>query len=153
MNTRFNASRCFGPDASRCTQAYVYERANEITLASVDTTVSWPFLTVGLAVIGSGLANGWASPYLAQLTSTEGDVPLRLTDTEASWVASLLNLGRLVGALLSPLCQGKVVSSLSERKLVRSTALTHPLLCRADIKYKLDSLGDTSATISRYRSN
>ncbi|CAK9817737.1 Facilitated trehalose transporter Tret1 [Anthophora quadrimaculata] len=69
----------------------------------------WPQLlatcTLSLAVIGSGLANGWASPYLAQLTSTEANVPLRLTDTEASWVASLLNLGRLVGALLSALCQ------------------------------------------------
>ncbi|CAL7933122.1 unnamed protein product [Xylocopa violacea] len=61
--------------------------------------------TLSLAVIGSGLANGWASPYLAQLTSTEASVPLRLTDTEASWVASLLNFGRLVGALLSALCQ------------------------------------------------
>ncbi|XP_076292223.1 facilitated trehalose transporter Tret1 [Lasioglossum baleicum] len=60
---------------------------------------------LSLAVIGSGLANGWASPYLAQLTSTEASVPLRLTDTEASWVASLLNLGRLAGALLSALCQ------------------------------------------------
>ncbi|KOC69476.1 Facilitated trehalose transporter Tret1 [Habropoda laboriosa] len=69
----------------------------------------WPQLlatgTLSLAVIGSGLANGWASPYLAQLTSTEANVPLRLTDTEASWVASLLNLGRLAGALLSALCQ------------------------------------------------
>ncbi|XP_043259065.1 facilitated trehalose transporter Tret1-like isoform X2 [Colletes gigas] len=58
-----------------------------------------------LAVVVSGLANGWASPYLAQLTSTEANVPLRLTATEASWVASLLNLGRLVGCLLSAVCQ------------------------------------------------
>ncbi|XP_034180515.1 facilitated trehalose transporter Tret1 [Osmia lignaria lignaria] len=61
--------------------------------------------TLSLVVIGSGLANGWASPYLAQLTSTEANMPLRLTDTEASWVASLLNLGRFTGALLSALCQ------------------------------------------------
>ncbi|XP_017752576.1 PREDICTED: facilitated trehalose transporter Tret1-like [Eufriesea mexicana] len=61
--------------------------------------------TLSLAVIGSGLANGWVSPYLAQLTSTEANMPLRLTDTEASWVASLLNLGRLAGALLSAVCQ------------------------------------------------
>ncbi|XP_015439135.1 PREDICTED: facilitated trehalose transporter Tret1-like [Dufourea novaeangliae] len=69
----------------------------------------WPqwlaAFSLSLAVIGSGLANGWASPYLAQLTSTEANVPLRLTDTEVSWVASLLNLGRLAGALLSALCQ------------------------------------------------
>ena len=76
-------------------------------------------MTVSLAAIGSGLANGWTSPYLAQLTSTEASMPLRLTDSEASWVASLLNLGRLVGALLSAVCQGKAISSLSEKRLVR----------------------------------
>ncbi|XP_016922854.1 facilitated trehalose transporter Tret1-like isoform X1 [Apis cerana] len=71
--------------------------------------ITWPqqltAFILCLAIIGSGLANGWASPYLAQLTSTEANMPLRLTDTEASWVASLLNLGRFVGALLSALCQ------------------------------------------------
>nr|XP_003699795.1 PREDICTED: facilitated trehalose transporter Tret1-like [Megachile rotundata] len=73
------------------------------------TITVWPqwlaACTLSLVVIGSGLANGWASPYLAQLTSTEANMPLRLTDTEASWVASLLNLGRFTGALLSALCQ------------------------------------------------
>ncbi|XP_017884524.1 facilitated trehalose transporter Tret1-like [Ceratina calcarata] len=74
-----------------------------------DKITVWPqwlaTCTLSLVVIGSGLANGWASPYLAQLTSTEANMPLRLTDAEASWVASLLNLGRLVGALLSAVCQ------------------------------------------------
>ncbi|XP_014476289.1 PREDICTED: facilitated trehalose transporter Tret1-like [Dinoponera quadriceps] len=69
----------------------------------------WPqwlaVLTIGLEAIVSGLATGWASPYLAQLTSAEVDIPLRLTDTEASWVASFLNLGRLIGALLGAFCQ------------------------------------------------
>lgn len=68
--------------------------------------------TVSLEAIVSGLATGWASPYLAQLTSAEADIPLKLTDTEASWVASLLNLGRLIGALLGALCQGKNPSPL-----------------------------------------
>ncbi|XP_076234995.1 facilitated trehalose transporter Tret1 [Calliopsis andreniformis] len=85
------------------------EVSNKDAEKGAKTVTIWPqwltACTLGLAVIGSGLANGWASPYLAQLTSTEADVPLRLTDTEASWVASLLNLGRLAGALLSPLCQ------------------------------------------------
>lgn len=62
---------------------------------------------VSLEAIVSGLATGWASPYLAQLTSAEADIPLKLTDTEASWVASLLNLGRLIGALFGAFCQGK----------------------------------------------
>lgn len=63
--------------------------------------------TVSLEAIVSGLATGWASPYLAQLTSAETDTPLKLTYTEASWVASFLNLGRLFGALFGALCQGK----------------------------------------------
>lgn len=62
---------------------------------------------VSLEAVVSGLATGWASPYLAQLTLAEADDPLKLTATEASWVASLLNLGRLVGALLGAFCQGK----------------------------------------------
>lgn len=40
---------------------------------------------------------GWASPYLAQLIAD--DSPLPLTTDEASWVASLLNLGRFLGAI------------------------------------------------------
>ncbi|XP_072763855.1 facilitated trehalose transporter Tret1 [Anoplolepis gracilipes] len=71
--------------------------------------ITWPqwlaALTISLQAIVSGLATGWASPYLAQLTSTKADIPLRLTDNEASWVASLLNLGRLIGALLGAFCQ------------------------------------------------
>lgn len=64
-------------------------------------------LAVGLEAIVSGLATGWTSPYLAQLTSAEMDMPLRLTDAEASWVASFLNIGRLIGALFGAFCQGK----------------------------------------------
>lgn len=64
-------------------------------------------LIVSLAAIVSGLATGWASPYLAQLTAAEIGAPLKLTDAEASWVASFLSLGRLVGALLGAVCQGK----------------------------------------------
>ncbi|XP_011875086.1 PREDICTED: facilitated trehalose transporter Tret1-like [Vollenhovia emeryi] len=69
----------------------------------------WPqWLTafaMSLETIVSGMANGWASPYLAQLTSADADVPLKLTDFEASWVASLLSLGRVIGALLGAFCQ------------------------------------------------
>ncbi|KAL0115571.1 hypothetical protein PUN28_010825 [Cardiocondyla obscurior] len=73
--------------------------------------VVWPqWLTafaISLEAIVSGLANGWASPYLAQLTSetVDSDVPLKLTDIEASWVASLLSLGRVIGAFLGAFCQ------------------------------------------------
>ncbi|XP_043488292.1 facilitated trehalose transporter Tret1-like [Polistes fuscatus] len=60
---------------------------------------------VSLAPIVSGLANGWTSPYLAQLTSTTADVSTKLTENEASWIASLLNLGRVFGALIGAVIQ------------------------------------------------
>ncbi|XP_046595227.1 facilitated trehalose transporter Tret1-like [Neodiprion lecontei] len=44
------------------------------------------------------MGGGWLSPYLAQLTAEDSPLPITLGDT--SWVASLVNLGRLVGALL-----------------------------------------------------
>ncbi|XP_051155994.1 facilitated trehalose transporter Tret1-like [Leptopilina boulardi] len=70
----------------------------------------WPqwlaALALSLIVLNSGLVNGWSSPYLAQLTSVDSDSSLKLSDFEASWVASLLNLGRLIGAFTGALIQG-----------------------------------------------
>ncbi|KYM83663.1 Facilitated trehalose transporter Tret1 [Atta colombica] len=69
----------------------------------------WPQWLTAFAItlesIVTGLANGWASPYLAQLTSAEADVSLKLTDIEASWVASLLSLGRVIGGFIGAFCQ------------------------------------------------
>lgn len=39
----------------------------------------------------------WSSPYIAQLTSSESHIPI--TMDMASWVVSLVNLGRLIGAV------------------------------------------------------
>jgi len=41
---------------------------------------------------------GWTSPYLALLTSDDG--PFLITQEQGSWVASLLPLGRLFGAII-----------------------------------------------------
>lgn len=41
---------------------------------------------------------GWTSPYLAKLTAK--DSPLLITKEEGSWVASLFNFGRLIGAVV-----------------------------------------------------
>ncbi|XP_011636177.1 facilitated trehalose transporter Tret1 isoform X3 [Pogonomyrmex barbatus] len=69
----------------------------------------WPqwltALAISLETIVSGLANGWASPYLAQLISAEADVSLKMTDIEASWMASLLSFGRVIGAFIGAFCQ------------------------------------------------
>ncbi|KAL0132086.1 hypothetical protein PUN28_000096 [Cardiocondyla obscurior] len=65
----------------------------------------WPqwfaTLIVSLLSISIGLAIGWTSPYLAQLTGE--DPPFRVTDEEGSWIASLLPLGRLLGAIVGSL--------------------------------------------------
>ncbi|XP_046739450.1 facilitated trehalose transporter Tret1-like [Diprion similis] len=45
----------------------------------------------------SGLMIGWTSPYIAKLTAP--DSPLPINKAQASWVASLMNFGRLTGAV------------------------------------------------------
>lgn len=45
---------------------------------------------------------GWTSPYLAKLLSE--DASLMITEAEASWVASLLNIGRLIGGISAAIC-------------------------------------------------
>ncbi|XP_046739437.1 facilitated trehalose transporter Tret1-like [Diprion similis] len=52
-----------------------------------------------LVTIVAGLVAGWSSPYLAKLLSD--DSPLPITDSEASWIASLINVGRFVGGILT----------------------------------------------------
>ena len=44
-----------------------------------------------------GLISVWSSPYIAYLTSPKSHIPM--TMDEASWVVSLLNLGRIIGAI------------------------------------------------------
>lgn len=51
--------------------------------------------------ISIGLVIGWTSPYLAQLTGE--DPPFPVTHEQASWIASLLPLGRLFGAVIGSL--------------------------------------------------
>ncbi|RLU20140.1 hypothetical protein DMN91_006746 [Ooceraea biroi] len=53
-------------------------------------------ITVWPQRVAALTTTGWASPYLAQLTSAEAGTLLKLTDAEASWVASFLSLGRLI---------------------------------------------------------
>lgn len=45
----------------------------------------------------AGTIGGWSSPYLARLTAEDSPIPL--TPEQASWVASLMNLGRIVGGI------------------------------------------------------
>jgi MFS family permease len=52
---------------------------------------------VNLLLLQMGLMVAWSSPYIASLTA--GEAHFTVTLTEASWIISLLNLGRLVGAI------------------------------------------------------
>ena len=57
-----------------------------------------------MVLVQLGISSGWTSPYLARLTAP--DSPLPLTLEEASWVASLLNLGRFTGAFVGAVSVG-----------------------------------------------
>ncbi|XP_014469995.1 PREDICTED: facilitated trehalose transporter Tret1-like isoform X2 [Dinoponera quadriceps] len=64
-----------------------------------------------LLPISIGLAIGWTSPYLALLTNEES--LFLITSEEASWIASLLPLGRLLGAVVGSLCVAYLDSKTS----------------------------------------
>lgn len=63
--------------------------------------VTWPqwiaAFGVLLLVAQVGSLGAWSSPYISQLTSPESPFPV--TMSEVSWVVSLLNLGRPIGAI------------------------------------------------------
>ena len=63
----------------------------------------------------------WSSPYIAQLIKPGSTLPL--TPSEASWVASLLNVGRLTGAILGAIC----VNLFGSRKTCLITAIPSAL--------------------------
>ena len=56
------------------------------------------FESVALLGFTLGLCNGWTSPFIPKLTSADSELPI--TEAEASWIASLLQLGRVCGAVI-----------------------------------------------------
>lgn len=49
-------------------------------------------------MIGHGIAGGWPSPTVVLLTSDESPLPSgKITMSEASWIASLMSIGGLIG--------------------------------------------------------
>ncbi|XP_011307096.1 facilitated trehalose transporter Tret1 [Fopius arisanus] len=83
--------------------------------------------TVSLAVLTASLANGWASPFLAKLTSDDVDTSFKITPDEGSWVASLLSLGRVFGAVAGAICQGTI--GRKKTMLVGALPLTFGWVC------------------------
>lgn len=56
---------------------------------------------MSFSIIGIGTADSWSSPALPYLKSNNSDFPV--TELEASWIASIADLGSIFGILLSPL--------------------------------------------------
>lgn len=57
--------------------------------------------TVSLASVGCGTSLSWTSPALPFLKSNISKIPI--SEIEGSWIASILDLGGLVGNLMNPL--------------------------------------------------
>ncbi|XP_014616899.1 PREDICTED: facilitated trehalose transporter Tret1-like [Polistes canadensis] len=68
-------------------------------------------IAVTILAMSLGLVAGWTSPYLAKFTRKESSISI--TETEASWVASLLPLGRLLGAICGSLAAEYLGSKIS----------------------------------------
>lgn len=72
------------------------------------TPIPFFLIPVSLLVMQAGLMGGWSSPTLARLMSPSSPIPL--SPQQASWVAALMNLGRLVGALTGPILASTIGS-------------------------------------------
>lgn len=72
--------------------------------------------------MGVGLISGWTSPYLAKLTN-QNSSSLIITEEEASWIASLINVTRPVGAIIATI----IVSYIGAKKAVLLNAIPQAL--------------------------
>lgn len=82
-----------------CSGRYV----DHVTTKLQPIILTGSFSLVGILSLVIGIMNGWTSPYLAKLTQRDSEI--FITTDEASWVASVLGLGRAVGALSGGLSQ------------------------------------------------
>ena len=84
---------------------------------STKTNFTFHFNTVSILSTTIGLVTGWTSPYMAQLTSPTSELPI--TSAQASWVVSLLPLGRFLGAIIGSV----LVEFLGSKKTLLLTGL------------------------------
>ncbi|XP_014214999.1 facilitated trehalose transporter Tret1-like [Copidosoma floridanum] len=70
--------------------------------------------TLSLVMLVVGLANGWSSPYLAKLSLQESmdDIP-KASDEQLTWLASLMNMGRIFGAVIGAIVQDTLGRKMS----------------------------------------
>ena len=69
--------------------------------------------------IESGMTLGWTSPILPYLASTKSFLPNGLTDSEESWVSSLLAVGAVLGAVPA----GKIADRIGRKAAIIATSL------------------------------
>lgn len=77
--------------------------------------IVWPqwlaAVDVFMLSIVVGMVGGWSSPYLAKFASPDAELPA--TDSEASWIAAIIGLGRIVGAMFGVLSVDQLGSKAS----------------------------------------
>ncbi|XP_076756796.1 facilitated trehalose transporter Tret1 isoform X1 [Xylocopa sonorina] len=57
-------------------------------------------ISATLSMVAVGTVYGWTTTSLSRLTSGNGDMPLKLTDDEGSWIVSLTVIGSMIGPFL-----------------------------------------------------
>ncbi|XP_020294838.1 facilitated trehalose transporter Tret1-like isoform X2 [Pseudomyrmex gracilis] len=67
----------------------------------------------------AGITLGWTSPILPYLTSEDSFLPEKPSDTQISWISSLLALGAIVGALPA----GKIADLIGRKWTILLTAV------------------------------
>ncbi|XP_031841281.2 facilitated trehalose transporter Tret1 isoform X1 [Nomia melanderi] len=85
---------------------------------------------VTLLITEVGFMGGWSSPYSEKLTSPESTI--KMSRVELSWVVSLLNLGRLLGAISGSLCVNYLGSKTSLLASAVPTAMCWVFVVIAD---------------------
>lgn len=83
-----------------------------------------------LLAFALGLVGGWTSPFLAKLTSPDSELPV--TAVEASWIASLIQLGRVVGAVIGSVGVTYLGSKFSVLSIGVPVVVSWTLLALAD---------------------
>lgn len=71
---------------------------------------SWYFPVFLLSIV-VGMVSGWTSPYLAKFASPNPE--LAVTNEDASWIASIIGIGRIFGAILGVVTVDKIGSKSS----------------------------------------
>lgn len=88
------------------------------------------FVAAAFLLIEVGLIGGWSSPYLVQLM--DSDSSFVLAAEEGSWVASLMNFGRIFGSVVGALACQMLGSKMSNLLSIVPACICWVLMIFAD---------------------